>query len=451
MGLAVVDVAVVQLPQVVVERRHLAADHHPRRLVLGHRTPPLVVDAAIAEHLEVLQVVTLRRRRLVERVEHAGALDRRLLHAIDHRRFGEPCRFEDGRREVDDVGELRAQPTLLLDPVGPVHDGAVAGAAPVRGDLLGPLERGVHRPRPTDRVVVVRARRAELVHLGDHELRGLQGGHPVEVGHLVERPVERALGGGAVVADDVVDDRVVEDLEVLEGVDQPADVVIGVLQEPGVHLHLPGQHRLQLVGHVVPRRDHVVPHGQLRVGRDHTQLLLTGERALALHVPAVVEPAGVPVGPLLGDVVRRVGRAWREVDEEGLVGHQRLLLTDPADRMVREIIGQVVTLLGRGRRLDRSRPVVQGRVPLVVLPADEPVEVLEPATTRRPCVERPHRRGLPHRHLVALAELRRRVPVQLERLRQRRLGVRPQRVVARRRRRRLGDRAHPYRVVVPTR
>ena len=77
-GLAVVDATVVQLPQVVVERRHLAADHHPRRLVLGHRAAPLVVDAAIAEHLEVLQVVAFGRVGGVEREEHAGALHRRL-------------------------------------------------------------------------------------------------------------------------------------------------------------------------------------------------------------------------------------------------------------------------------------------------------------------------------------------------------------------------------------
>ena len=49
-------------------------------------------------------------------------------------------------------------PPCSLDAVRPVHDGAVAGAAPVRGDLLGPLERGVHRPRPADRVVVVGVR-----------------------------------------------------------------------------------------------------------------------------------------------------------------------------------------------------------------------------------------------------------------------------------------------------
>ena len=52
---------------------------------------------------------------------------------------------------------------------------------------------------------------------------------------------------------------------------------------------------------------------------------------------------------------------------------------------------------------------------------------------------------------MALAELRRRVPVQLEGHRQRRLGVRSQRAVARRRRRRLGDRTHPHGVVVAAR
>ena len=80
-------------------------------------------------------------------------------------------------------------------------------------------------------------------------------GHPVEVGHLVERAVQGAFGGGAVVADDVVDDRVVEDLEILESVEHPADVMVGVLEEPGVHLHLAGEHRLELLGHVVPGRD----------------------------------------------------------------------------------------------------------------------------------------------------------------------------------------------------
>ena len=299
--------------------------------------------------------------------------------------------------------------------------------------------------------MVVRAGRAELVQLALHELGGLQGRHPVEVGQLVEGAVHRAFGGGAVVTDDVVDDRVVEDLEVLEGVDDPADVVVGVLQEPGEHLHLAGQHRLELVGHVVPRRDLGVAAGELGVGGDDAELLLAGEDPLALHVPAVVELTAVAVGPLLGDVVRRMGRPVGEVDEERLVRHQRLLLTHPADGPVGQVLGQVVALFGRGRRLDWRRPVVERRVPLVVLAADEPVERLEPTTTGRPGVERTHRRRLPHRHLVALAELRRRVSVQLQRHRQRRLGVRSQRVVAGRGRRRLGDAAHADRVMVAAR
>ena len=60
-GLAVVVVAVVELPDVVVERGQLTADHDPWRAVLGDRAPALVVDAAVGEHLEVLQVVALGR------------------------------------------------------------------------------------------------------------------------------------------------------------------------------------------------------------------------------------------------------------------------------------------------------------------------------------------------------------------------------------------------------
>ncbi len=54
-------------------------------------------------------------------------------------------------------------------------------------------------------------------------------------------PVHRALGRRPVVADDHVDQRVVEDAELLERVEQPADVVVGVVEEAGVDLHLAGE------------------------------------------------------------------------------------------------------------------------------------------------------------------------------------------------------------------
>ena len=155
----------------------------------------------------------------------------------------------------------------------------------------------------------------------------------------------------------------------------------------------------------------------------------------------------VLVRPLRPHVMRRVGRPRREVHEERLVGHQRLLLADPVDGVIGHVLGEVVALLRRAVGLDRHRVLVDRRRVLVRLAADEAVEVLE-ARAGRPGVERPHGARLPDGHLVALAELRRRVAVQLEGLGERCRGVRPDRVVAGCRRRDLGDAAHAHRVVV---
>ena len=62
-------------------------------------------------------------------------------------------RFQRGRGDVDDVVELAADFALGFDALGPVHDHAVARAAEVAGDLLGPLERRVAGPGPADREV----------------------------------------------------------------------------------------------------------------------------------------------------------------------------------------------------------------------------------------------------------------------------------------------------------
>ncbi len=155
----------------------------------------------------------------------------------------------------------------------------------------------------------------------------------------------------------------------------------------------------------------------------------------------------VLVRPLRPHVVRRVGRSRREVDEERLVGHQRLLLADPVDGVIGHVLGEVVALLRGAVGLDRHRVLVDRRRVLVRLAAEEAVEVLE-ARAGRPRVERAHGARLPDGNLVTLAELRRRVAVQLERLRERSCRVRPDGGVAGGRRRDLGDAAHADRVVV---
>jgi hypothetical protein len=108
---------------------------------------------------------------------------------------------------------------------------------------------------PADRVVVVGLGRAEVLDARRHELGRLDAGGAVEDDELVEAAVGRALAGGAVVAHHHVHEGVVEDLEVGESVDEAADVMVGVLHEAGVDLHLPGEDRLEVFGHVVPRGD----------------------------------------------------------------------------------------------------------------------------------------------------------------------------------------------------
>src|SRR5262245_3500528 len=125
--------------------------------------PAVMIDSAIAKHLEILRDAAARLVLAVEGVGHADAFDRLLRHAVHHARLSDAGEFEDGRCNVDDVMELRAQPALVLDALRPGHDEAVAGAAEVRGDLFHPLERRRSSPAPADGIMVLVQRPAYLV------------------------------------------------------------------------------------------------------------------------------------------------------------------------------------------------------------------------------------------------------------------------------------------------
>ncbi len=157
----------------------------------------------------------------------------------------------------------------------------------MRRHLLGPLIGRVHRQRPANGVVVVRVRGSESPDVVDQELVGLDLGHTVEIGHLVEGAADRPLGRSPVVTDDVEDEGVVEDSQVLEGADETTYLDVRVLQEAGIDLHLSLQDRLELVVHLVPRRDLGRPGGQFGIGPDDPQLLLSSEDLLPQRVPAL--------------------------------------------------------------------------------------------------------------------------------------------------------------------
>ena len=97
-------------------------------------------------------------------------------------------------------------------------------------------------------------------------------------------------------------------------------MVVGVREEACVDLHLALEDRLELLWHIIPGRDLLMPLREVGILRDDAQLLLPGEGALALLVPAVGEVALVLLDPLLGHVMRGVRRAGAKYMKNGLSG-----------------------------------------------------------------------------------------------------------------------------------
>ena len=170
-----------------------------------------------------------------------------LLDSVDRLGLRDAGHVEDRRSHVDDVGELGAQPAGILDAIGPVHDHGIAGPAEVRAHLLAPLEGRGPGPRPRRRVVGIHDGGAPLVEpaveFGELELHLVGERDAVLHRELVERAGDRPLHAGPVVTPDPQNERVVELTELFDGVDDPADVVVGVLREPGIDLHLAGIER----------------------------------------------------------------------------------------------------------------------------------------------------------------------------------------------------------------
>ena len=128
-------------------------------------------------------------------------------------------------------------------------DDARVGRAAVELVALPHLERRVEGHRPTVRVVVVGRRPAQLVEHREARLEVV--GDAVEQPVLVDGSVRAALAARAVVRHQD-DERVLALAGLLEVVEQPADLVIGVRQEAGVDLRHSGEQPLLVVRERVP-------------------------------------------------------------------------------------------------------------------------------------------------------------------------------------------------------
>ena len=129
---------------------------------------------------------------------------------------------------------------------------------------------------------------------------------------------------------------------------QAPEVAVHVVDHSRVHLHVAGEQLPGPVVEFVPGSDLVellsVAGRQDRVGRDHAQLALALEALGPQHVPARGEAAAEPLDVGLGGLQRGVHRAVGEVHEERTGGMRRPKLVHHAQRLVGQVVGEVVAV-----------------------------------------------------------------------------------------------------------
>ncbi len=206
------------------------------------------------------------------------------------------------------------------------------------------------------------------------------------VAQLVPRAVRSALGRAPVVGHHD-HHRVVGVGSALDLVEHPPDVVVGVGQEPGEHLHHPGVEALTGRVDVGPCLDPLGARREHGVGRHDARRLLAGEGLLAPHVPPGVEAAGEAVDPLRRRLVRGMRRTGGVPEQVGAVRVVEAEVAELGDGLVGQVGVEVVALLRGRRRLDVVLVAHQVGRPLVGLAVEEAVVALE-TEPGRPGVER---------------------------------------------------------------
>ena len=147
------------------------------------------------------------------------------------------------------------------------------------------------------------------------------------------------------------------------------------------------------------------------------------------------------------DLMRRVAGTGREPEEERLRRRRGAQVGEVEAGHVDHVLGEVVPLLRRARRVDLVVVVHEIGVVLVGLAAEEAVEPLE-AATERPPVARASGDHRARGREMPLADRERRVPVAHEDLGDHPVRLRHGRVVSRKPRCELDDATHAVAMVV---
>jgi hypothetical protein len=235
----------------------------------------------------------------------------------------------------------------------------------------------------------------------------------VQHGDGTGSPRHATLGAGTVVAGNEDDYCVVEFSALFNSIDHPTDLIVDEFVVTGVDLHLTFEEFARLCIETVPCWHVLGARCEFGSLGNNAEIFLTFERDFSLLIPAVSEFAFVLVGPLFRRVMRRMCRPRCVVQKEWPVWRNRILIAHPGDGLVRLIDAQVVALLRSPPGLHRILVLVDRRIPLVHLAADETVEIVKPQRVRPAAMRTDHAR-LRAGDVVVLADPGSRVSVVLQ-------------------------------------
>src|SRR5438128_92695 len=170
--------------------------------------PATMVNRAVTKHLKVLGRMPVFSFWIIKSINHRRPIERKLLSSVYCLRKRQTYCFQHSWGNIYHVTKLRSDLSFGFDTFGPMHYHPVAGASPMRSNLLGPLERSIQRMRPANGIMRESIRASPVIDMIHH--LGSSADNTIQSHHLIVSPFGSSLGAGAVIAYNVDEESVIQ-------------------------------------------------------------------------------------------------------------------------------------------------------------------------------------------------------------------------------------------------
>src|SRR5438094_10413558 len=170
--------------------------------------PAIMVNGAVAKHLKVLRRMPVFGFGIIEGINHRRPIERKLLSAVHHFWKRQTGCLQHSWGNINHVTELRADLSFRFNSFGPMHHHSVAGAATMRSNLLGPLERSIQSVRPANGIVRESIWASPVIYMIHH--LGSIPNNAIQSHHLIVRPFRSTFGARSVIAYNVNEKSVIQ-------------------------------------------------------------------------------------------------------------------------------------------------------------------------------------------------------------------------------------------------